>query len=459
MQSVIIDKFNKIIEKIQKLTTPLRNNSIIVKNIEDGIFALTSLLLVLSTFSKTETLGLVAIGIIILSILRLILIENERIELSCADGALLLFFLILIFSTINSTVPSYSFEGLIKYVIYIGYYFAVVPMFRKKRRKVLWIMLLIAGLCTLEAFYALLQSKTVIAGATWQDMSYINPEDAISRIYGSLKPYNPNLLAGYLVAGFPTVIGIAMLTIEKRHRKSFFIALCGVLIALYAIFQTGCRGAYLALFAILGAFIAISYRIVFYDFSAFEHLKKIWYNFTLAITSCGFIALAFMPKILHRLMSVFLLRGDSSTSFRMNVYQSSWQMFTDNPFFGIGPGNHTFREIYGYYMITGFDALGAYSVPLEIAVETGIVGFLCFFSFIGILLIQSIKYICQDQSIRGKIYVSVCLVSIIGLMAHGMFDTVFFRPQVQFVFWTTTAILNGVLSRKETCTNKNITCV
>ena len=158
-------------------------------------------------------------------------------------------------------------------------------------------------------------------------------------------------------------------------------------------------------------------------------------------------------------MSVFLLRGDSSTSFRMNVYQSSWQMFTDNPFFGIGPGNHTFREIYGYYMITGFDALGAYSVPLEIAVETGIVGFLCFFSFIGILLIQSIKYICQDQSIRGKIYVSVCLVSIIGLMAHGMFDTVFFRPQVQFVFWTTTAILNGVLSRKETCTNKNITCV
>ena len=230
-------------------------------------------------------------------------------------------------------------------------------------------------------------------------------------------------------------------------------------ISLFAIFQTGCRGAYLALFAIFLSFLAISYRIVFFDFAAFKHLKKIWFNFTSATIGLGVIGLAFMPKIWHRLLSVFLLRGDSSTSFRMNVYQSSWQMFTDNPIFGIGPGNHTFREIYGYYMITGFDALGAYSVPLEIAVETGVLGFISFFAFVGILLWQSVKYICQDQSIRGKIYVSVCSVSIIGVMAHGLFDTVFFRPQVQFIFWTTAAILNGVLSKKEICTNKKITCV
>ena len=459
MKSVIVNKANEVIAKVQDFATPLRNNSVIIKNIEDGVFALTSLLLILSTFCNTDILGLVAIGIILLGGLRLILIDKEKLQPSAADGALLIFLLFLMFSTFNSTLPKYSLEGLVKYLIYIGYYFAVVPMFRRKKKKVLWTMLLIAALCTIESFYALLQSKTVLAGATWQDMSYINPEDAISRIYGSLKPYNPNLLAGYLIACFPIVIGISMLTVEKRHRKSFFIAICGVLISLFAIFQTGCRGAYLALFAIFLSFLAISYRIVFFDFAAFKHLKKIWFNFTSATIGLGVIGLAFMPKIWHRLLSVFLLRGDSSTSFRMNVYQSSWQMFTDNPIFGIGPGNHTFREIYGYYMITGFDALGAYSVPLEIAVETGVLGFISFFAFVGILLWQSVKYICQDQSIRGKIYVSVCSVSIIGVMAHGLFDTVFFRPQVQFIFWTTAAILNGVLSKKEICTNKKITCV
>ena len=89
----------------------------------------------------------------------------------------------------------------------------------------------------------MLQSKNVIAGATWQDTSYVNPEHIISRIYGTLKPYNPNLLAGYLIATFPAVIGVTLLTIEKRHKKSLVIAIAALLVSLTAIFKTGCRGA------------------------------------------------------------------------------------------------------------------------------------------------------------------------------------------------------------------------
>lgn len=459
MQSLILDKINILLEKPQTLFNRLFKDSIIVKNIDEITFALTALLLIMSTFCETNALGAVATGIIFIAIIKLLVTKGEKIDLSNADGALIIFFLFLAFSTINSTEPVFSLEGFAKYVVYIGYYFSIMPMFRKRRRKVLLMVLLIGGLCTLESFYALLQSKTVMEGATWQDMSYINPEDAISRIYGSLKPFNPNLLAGYLVACLPAVIGITLLTIEKRHRKSFFIALTGLAISVLAIFQTGCRGAYIAIMAIILGFMLISYRIVFYDFSAFKHFRTLWINFASGIVGIGALALICMPKILNRLLSVFLLRGDSSTSFRMNVYQSSWHMFTDNPFFGIGPGNHTFREIYGYYMLTGFDALAAYSVPLEIAVETGIFGFISFFSFIGILFWSSIKYICQDQSIRGKIYVSIGIVSIFGLMAHGLFDTVFFRPQIQFIFWTMVALLNGVISRKETCPKEKIECV
>ncbi len=458
MQSLILDKINALIAKPQAFLSTWLNNSVIIKNLDEITFTLVTLLLILSTFCETNILGTVAIATIFVSIIKLFVSRGEKIEISNADGALIIFFLFLVFSTLNSTEPGFSLEGFVKYAVYIGYYFSIMPMLRKRKRKVLLIVLLIGGLCTLEAFYALLQSKTVIAGATWQDMSYINPEDAISRIYGSLKPYNPNLLAGYLTACVPAVIGITLLTIEKRHRKSFFIALSAVIISLLAIFQTGCRGSYIALIAIFLGLILISYRIVFHDFAAFNRFKKLWVNFTSGLLGGGILALMCMPKILHRLMSVFLLRGDSSTSFRMNVYQASWHMFTDNPLFGIGPGNHTFREIYGYYMLTGFDALAAYSVPLEIAVETGIFGFLSFFSFIGILFWSSAKYIFQDQSIRGKIYVSISILSILGMMVHGLFDTVFFRPQVQFIFWTMVALLNGVISRKEIYTKDKIEC-
>lgn len=449
MKSLILDKINQLLAAIQNFTAPLRENSAIIKNIEEAEFILISLLLILSTFSETNTIGLCAISVILISLIKHFLINGERISLLKADTALIIFVFLAIFSTYNSTLPNLSANGLVKYLIYIGYYFAIIPMFRKRRKKVLLIILLIAALCSLEAFYALLQSKTVIAGATWQDTSYVNPEHVISRIYGSLKPYNPNLLAGYLIATFPAVIGVTLLTIEKRHRKSLFIAICALITSLMAIFQTGCRGAYLGLIGIFLSYLLISYRIVFYDFSAFNYLKKLWINLTTGLICTSLIAIASMPKILHRIISIFLLRGDSSTSFRFNVYQSSFQMFLDNPFFGIGLGNQTFREIYGYYMITGFDALGAYSVPLEIAVETGIFGFIAFFGFIILMLINGIKYIHQDQSIRGKIYVAICISSITGLMAHGLFDTIFFRPQVQFIFWTMMALLNGTLSRKE----------
>ena len=140
MKSVIVNKANEVIAKVQDFATPLRNNSVIIKNIEDGVFALTSLLLILSTFCNTDILGLVAIGIILLGGLRLILIDKEKLQPSAADGALLIFLLFLMFSTFNSTLPKYSLEGLIKYLIYIGYYFAVVPMFRRKKKKVLYLL-------------------------------------------------------------------------------------------------------------------------------------------------------------------------------------------------------------------------------------------------------------------------------------------------------------------------------
>jgi len=37
----------------------------------------------------------------------------------------------------------------------------------------------------------------------------------------------------------------------------------------------------------------------------------------------------------------------------------------DNFLIGIGTGNTTFRLVYGLYMVTGFDALGAYNIYLD----------------------------------------------------------------------------------------------
>ena len=147
-------------------------------------------------------------------------------------------------------------------------------------------------------------------------------------------------------------------------------------------------------------------------------------------------------------MSIFILRGDSSTSFRMNVYNSAIQMFQDNWLCGIGVGNKVFREIYGLYMLSGFDALSCYCVFLEMAVESGILSLMTYLMFLGSLLFAGIRCFLQSKNYNYKVLLFITFISIIAVMVHGFVDTVYFRPQIQYLFWTMAAILT-VLVRKD----------
>ena len=189
-----------------------------------------------------------------------------------------------------------------------------------------------------------------------------------------------------------------------------------------------------------------SYQVVFNDFNT-DKIKKIWQGFVASCSAFFVMFLAFNHSILQRLLSIFILRADSSTSFRMNVYNSSIQMFQDNWLFGIGVGNKVFREIYGLYMLSGFDALSTYCVFLEMAVESGIFALLAYLLFIGSLLFIAIKSFINSNDFNYKVVIFVCAISIIAVMFHGLFDTVYFRPQIQYIFWTMCAILISMLKK------------
>ena len=143
------------------------------------------------------------------------------------------------------------------------------------------------------------------------------------------------------------------------------------------------------------------------------------------------------------------MRNDSSTSFRMNVYTSSVEMFRDNFWLGIGAGNKVFREIYGLYMLSGFDALSAYSIFLETAVESGIFGLIFYLLFIIFLIKYAVSAYINVKDVKVKTVIGILLLSVIGVLIHGLFDTIYFRPQVQLIFWTTAAIITICSDYKE----------
>ena len=63
--------------------------------------------------------------------------------------------------------------------------------------------------------------------------------------------------------------------------------------------------------------------------------------------------------------------------------------------------------------------------------------------------VDAFKYIKESNNLQNIILVSIPVLSVIGTMAHGMVDTVFFRPQLQIVFWTMIAILSNRLYSSE----------
>lgn len=426
---------NTVLTNIQNFFAPFYYKSVVLKNLDWLIFINILLLIYASAAASSDSIGYFAIFIIILTIIKLLVKPGEKFSLSLADKFLLLYLMLVVISVAGSTLLVLSFKGFSKTLIYLGFYVSFVHFLKDNKDKLKYILLSIASVVFLESIIALKQnfiSVSEISG--WQDMSRLNPEDVMTRVYGSLKPYNPNLFGGYMLAALPSVLILIFLPLKNRHFKTATCGLFCTALAVASVFMTGCRGAYLGLFVELVLIAVLTYKF----------LKPIYKRFFILISSflstLAFLFVISLNSLRTRILSIFAMRSDSSNSFRFNVYNSCIEMFKDNWLLGIGVGNQNFREIYGFYMRTGFDALSAYNIYLETAVESGIFALLAFLGFIIVNFIGACRYILKRKNINA-VYLAIAVISIVGMLIHGFVDTVFYRPQIQFIFWIMIGII------------------
>jgi putative inorganic carbon (HCO3(-)) transporter len=162
--------------------------------------------------------------------------------------------------------------------------------------------------------------------------------------------------------------------------------------------------------------------------------------------TAGAIALAtvLVPTLRKRVFSIFGT-DDSSNAFRVNVWKSVIKMIQDRPVFGIGPGNKAFNIIYPFYQRSGYSALGTYSVPLEITVETGVVGIICYSWLVFTVFRQGLLGLNRLRSDRDPngLWIIAAIVTLVGMLVHSLVDTVWYRPQVQLLWWLAIAIISS----------------
>ena len=446
----VIRLLNRGLEFFRKLIPGSLKNSFILSNLDYLITAVCSLVFISSLFASSTVIG-IFIWLSFALFLVAILLEDYRISVDFTDVLILVWFFAMFLSTAFASLLPQSLWGLSKMVTYLMFYCVMKHLISEDFRRGYYFIFLLCAVISFESLYVIHQNFVGVEEISgWQDTSHLNAEQVLTRVYGTLQPFNPNLLAGYLLSGFPILAGgfFSLLKV-KRYRMSFVVLLMLVCCALGILFS-GCRGAYVGLLVEFVVLFAIFSYFVWNDFRDKKYLKKVWIASVL-ISIFGVIFLVASSEALQaRIMSIFAMREDSSNSFRMNVYQSSFRMFLDNFWVGIGIGNKVFREIYGLYMRSGFDALGAYSVFLETAVETGIIGLSTLLAFIGFMIVSAVKnLVAKIVSFSDKILFALILTGVAGMMTHGFVDTIWFRPQVQVLFWFMSALFVVVMNKNK----------
>lgn len=435
---------NRVLGILHKPMRVIYESSVILKCIDSAILVSILLTFILSSFLSSDVIGCLCLSTLILTIVRIITNPEDSLKCEKFELFLLAYFMISIISVAGSTLLPLSLKGFSKTFLYLGFYFSVVHHLKNNRKNIFPILLCIASCITFEAIIGLSQNFIQVGEISgWQDTSRLNPEEVMTRVYGTLQPLNPNLLGGYFVAGITSVYGLfAYFLYQKKYKIASLFLICSLLDTL-TIFLTGCRGAYIAIFLISTLIFIISLKFFWKTY------KKVYFILLSFLSVFMTVILLAVSSLRARIFSIFAMRSDSSNSFRFNVYQAGIQMFKDNWPIGIGMGNQNFREIYGLYMKTGFDALSAYNIYLETAIESGIFALVAFLAFLFNLLFNACKYIYKSLNMQYVIFASIAFVSICGVMVHGMVDTVFFRPQIQVVFWTMVAILSNCIYSKD----------
>jgi putative inorganic carbon (hco3(-)) transporter len=327
-------------------------------------------------------------------------------------------------------------DGISKLSLYLLFFAMVARLFRSPRLRS-WILAAYLHVALLVSVYGIYQLRVgAKALATWVDPE--SPLAKTTRAYSFLG--NPNVLAAYLLPAI--ALSIAAAFVWKRPMLKLLAVVMTVLHGL-CLYGTQSRAGWIAVVLLL----AVAQAGVFYWYRPL--LSPFWQIWLLPALFLGELLLAgggllVVPILRERALSIFAGRGDSSNSFRINVWEAVRKMIKDRPLLGIGYGDRVFKKVYPIYQINPkFSALSAYSIYLETLVEMGAIGLL---SFLWMMLVSLFHGIVPLRGLRDSadshyFWLLGGIAGAIGLAIQGCFDTVWYRPDINILWWLSLGII------------------
>lgn len=418
-------------------------------------FVLLSLVFGLAPFVGNALIGLLLIAGGAFWVL-MTLSDRQVIVFTPIHLLVLLYWSVVTVATAMSPVKAAAFVGWSKLTLYLVFFALMARVLRSPKLRG-WLIALYLHIALIVSFYGIRQwIDKVPPLATWNDPT--STQANLTRAYSYLG--NPNLLGAYLLPAI--ALSFAAIFVWKGWGPKA-LAVTMLLVNGACLRFTDSRGAWIGCVVLMVVFSIL----MWYWFS--PGMPRFWRTWALPAGLGGFAFVLILGVLLveplrDRVTSIFVGRGDSSNNFRINVWTAVIQMIEDRPILGIGPGNVAFNKVYPLYMRPRYSALSAYSVLLEITVESGFIGLMTFLWLLAVTFNQgfvqikslrdgqAIEPISRDEVVDRNLPIShlkssegfwliAAIATLAGMMAHGFVDTVWYRPEVNTLWWLMVAII------------------
>ena len=131
----------------------------------------------------------------------------------------------------------------------------------------------------------------------------------------------------------------------------------------------------------------------------YKKIRKYIYFGLFLIVSFLAIAQQVFPELNNRMVTDLLNKlSNFSSSDYMLVFKSAYAVWMESPIFGVG--FHQYREIctnLGYFGSGGGVCFHPHNISLELLSETGIIGFMLYFTMIVSIAFSSLKSLYQKK--------------------------------------------------------------
>ena len=359
---------------------------------------------------------------------------------------LLLFFLVLCVSSLESISLQHSIKELVKWAEVLALYALVSSEVRGRWRELLVVVLLgVGSLAALQGIY--------------QFLFQVGPEEFVlfgrfMRAHGTFE--QPNPYGGYLGLTLPLAAGLVFAWIVPMGRRIstrwlVWAGGTGSLMAL-ALVMSWSRGAWLGIGAAMGVIIiAVAARS-----GRAAVLVMVFAVLLVYLLLAGGISV--LPQSLIQRFADFVpylgvtdVRGIEVTDAnfavleRMAHWQAALGMWTDHPWLGVGIGNY--EVAYAQYALPqwGLPLGHAHNYYLNIGAEAGLVGLLAYLALWGTALLLCWRAVRHRWNWSWGVALGAMGV-VVHLSVHNFFDNLF----VHAMYLQVAIILGLTLSREGT---------